>query len=178
MKINNYSGSILAKLNDTMQTKQHALKKKTALTFNKKQDFLGAIFANWKILSRKCTKSSVFIIHFNKLELYSIYLDILRCCFLMHKNIWKRIQKYFQAILLLLRHNFWKRWTLNINSDITILFLSKIRIFWSISRNLHQWPQFFYFIFQIADNIYLISTMFMKSLIPDILMPKCGISLV
>ena len=138
-----------------MQTKQYALKK-TALTFNKKQDFLGDIFPNWKILSRKCTKSSVFIIHYKKLELYSIYLYILRCCFLMHKNIWKRIQKIFSSIFL--RHNFWKRWKLNINSDITSLFLSKIRIFWSISRNLHQLPQFFISYFKL-QAIFILSAL-------------------
>ena len=43
IKIINYSGSVFANLNNTMQTKQHATRKHTII-FKQKQDLQGTIF--------------------------------------------------------------------------------------------------------------------------------------
>ena len=57
----NYSSSILANLNNTMQTKQHAMKKPNSNS-NRNKIYKGILF-----VEEGCSKSS-------KLELYSVYL--------------------------------------------------------------------------------------------------------
>ena len=52
IKIINHSDSISANLNNTIQTKHHALKKNTLL-FKYKQNLQGTIFCGGRILSRK-----------------------------------------------------------------------------------------------------------------------------
>ena len=94
IKIINYSGIIhvLANLNNTLQTKQHATKK-TTLIFSYKQDILGSIFCGGRIFVQNLQFLLIQYVAIGTVFNISLLLGML--FFLCAKNIWNRIQIIF-----------------------------------------------------------------------------------
>ena len=121
IKIINYRDSISANLNNTMQTKQHAMKKRTFIQIETR--FTRDYFCDGRILCRKCSKSSIFVnsISWNCI-FYSLSLFLEVLLFLCARDILNRVQIVFKTILIFFTENFWEK------IDINFKCLNKINL--------------------------------------------------
>ena len=107
IKIINYRDRISANLNNTIQTKQHAMKKPTLL-FKQKQELQGTIFCGGRILSRKCSKPSIFVNSLRNVFNISLFLGVL-----LFQGYLKQGSNILKQFLYFFTKNFWEKIDIN-----------------------------------------------------------------
>ena len=120
----NYSDSILANLNNTIQTKQHAMKKLFSY-LSRNKIYKGLFFVVEGFFSRKCSKSSIFV---NSISCKCIqYIFIYRgAAFLMREWYLKQgSNNILKQFLYFFTKYFWEQ------VDINFKILNKITFFFN-----------------------------------------------